>query len=396
MTISSSTAQTLPNDRNRVFDAFDSMGASTGALVADVPFGLGAIKETPSGTQVDGSNIALVGGTAAAAGATYVGVNALRARIDPATGVRRDKLDMAAHGVGSLTAAGIRVTPTLVSAVAGPAMADAITAVAPKLVKKKRDLAKITDTTEKKKVEKDNQVAKYTRMAVGGVGIGAVGLAAFMIRPSLFRGLSDDRVKFISDAAIQGRTFYRFEHEGRIVQNDFIGRKSEAEILAAIRESGRVAPRAGVGLKIRHQQGIDPFGGKSGHDIPGNAITSNRVVVGAIGAAGTLGMANAAAGADEEQRAAMWAGTAGVAAGTIAGTVGVGALTARMIQSRGHDTLLARNTALPKIPINMDTLKSYGKVVGVTGIPAGTSAGMYFNTFDDLDDITSTRSQFRK
>lgn len=400
MTISgTSPAQPLPTDRNRMLDALDAMGASTGAALADAAYVTQLAEVDETGMHADLGNIAIAGGTAAGLGAGYLTVKGLQSRLD-SSGSSRQLLDLAAHGasrLGTLARANsVRITPTLVAAVAGPAIADGITAVAPKVVKKQRDIASVTNASAKQAAAKDNQWAKYSRMAVAGTGVGALGIGAFMLRPSLFRGLTNDTVRFVSDAAIQGRTFASFRHEDTVVGLDFLGKRSDSEVREALRARGDGRLRDGAELTLRHRQGIDPFHGASNGDIPGNPVTSNRIAVGALGGAGTLALAGAAAAADPQQQTALWAGTAGVAAATVGGVAGVGALTRHMVRTRGTDTLLARNAAFPKIPINPDTLRSYGKVLSVTAVPAATSAGMYYNVFDDFEDIVSTRSQFRR
>jgi hypothetical protein len=66
-----------------------------------------------------------------------------------------------------------------------------------------------------------------------------------------------------------------------------------------------------------------------------------------------------------------------------------------MLANSGAGGLLAKNDFLMKP--NVEWIKKYASTIApITAVPAGTSASQYFNIVDDFDDITSTRSPFRK
>jgi hypothetical protein len=82
-----------------------------------------------------------------------------------------------------------RMTPTLVSAIAGPGVADAVSMIAPNVLPKyKKELP----ASEKKKVQ-------VLRAAIGGVAVAAVAAGVFLLKPNLFKGAG-----FFSEAALQG------------------------------------------------------------------------------------------------------------------------------------------------------------------------------------------------
>jgi len=86
---------------------------------------------------------------------------------------------------------GIRVTPTLVSAVLGPAAADAASYLAPNIV----------PSYKKGMSEGDKSAVQIKRAVAGGAVIGATAGLVWLVKPNLFRSAG-----FISDRAVNGFT----------------------------------------------------------------------------------------------------------------------------------------------------------------------------------------------
>jgi hypothetical protein len=128
-----------------------------------------------------------------------------------------------------------------------------------------------------------------------------------------------------------------------------------------------------------------------------DAVFSNRLLLAGAGGVGTLLLANKAAGEDDPGQQKLWWGlTAAAGAATVGATWGVGKLTQRsMLANEGAGGLLAKNQLFLKP--NIEWVKKYATTIApITAVPAGTAASQYFNIVDDFDDITSSRSPFRK
>lgn len=121
---------------------------------------------------------------------TLTGVNA---GIAAAVAVhQRDKLNIAgrptfSEGIRAAGTNALKVTPTLVSAIAGPAIADGISYIAPKFMPKYKKEMK---PAEKTKVQ-------AFRFVAGALAVGGLAGLAFLIKPSLFK-----KAGFISEATI--------------------------------------------------------------------------------------------------------------------------------------------------------------------------------------------------
>lgn len=94
----------------------------------------------------------------------------------------------AAEGARQFALNGVRITPTLVSAVAGPAIADGVTWLAPKRVPQYND-----DMTDNQKLR-----VQVLRGATGGVAVALLAGVAWLVRPQLFQ-----RAGFMSEHVIE-------------------------------------------------------------------------------------------------------------------------------------------------------------------------------------------------
>ncbi|MCW2922791.1 MAG: hypothetical protein JWM98_195 [Thermoleophilia bacterium] len=356
-------------------DGLSAMGSSVASVSKDVGNYTGTFRTGDDGPRFD---VLTVGGIVGA-NAGISGAMALAKRTDPLTGVKMglgDTLQSTAQTMGTNT---LRVTPTLVSAILGPAVADGVTMIAPNLVKKYKNTAEIKDLAVKKQTEKDNQNAKIARAVVGGAVVGLAAGAVFLLKPDLFKGFG---VNFVSDEAIQGATHYTTS-TGRIGSlTGVLTGKQIGESLKAI------------GKPLLDGESVNVV--KTMAPMARDAAFSNRAVLGTAGGIGTLLLANKTAGADDRDKVKWGAITAAAGALTIGATYGVGKLTERsMLANEGAGGILAKNQMLWKP--NIGWIKSYAsKIAPITAIPAGTAASQYFNVVSDFDDITSARSPFRK
>ena len=352
-----------------------AMGSSVGSTLTDVATFAGVKRDDEGGLQAAVDPFALGGFAAATTGPTAL--MALGNRVDPLTGISTSYVDRL--GATAATNA-IRVTPTLVSAVLGPAVADGVTLLAPNLVKKYTDTKDIRDATVKKQAEKDNQRSKITRAVVGGAVVGLAAGAAFLLKPDLFKKFN---VNFVSDEAIQGATKY-------------VTSTGRSGSLAGVVTASQIGERlTQIGKPLLSSETVNIV--KTVSPMARDAAFSNRVMLSAAGGLGTLLLANKAAGEDDPDRQKLlWGITAAAGAMTVGAGVGIGKLTERSIQANGGaGGLLAKNDLLWKP--NIEWVKSYAsKIAPITAVPAGTAASQYFNVVNDFDEITSTRSPFRK
>ena len=348
----------------------NSIGMSIGSILQDGAAFMGAetdedgnIKAGIDPLGVAGFGTATVGPTAIVAAANRT--NALTGQTTPYF-----------ESLGSTAkSAGIKVTPTLVSAIAGPAIADGVTMIAPNLVKKYKDTKSIKVASEKKQAEKDNQYAKISRGVAGAVVVGLAAGAVFLLRPDIFK-------KFGAGVthAIEGST--KFKVDGGNAQK-LVGVLDDAAI------------RSTLGATISPTSSIEIL--KTVSPMAKDAVFSNRVLMAGAGGAGTLLLANAAAGSEDPDRSKLlWGATALAGAATVGATYGIGKLTQGQISATGEATgVLAKNELFWKP--NVEWIKKYGTTIApITAIPAYTSASTYFNIFNDFDEITSSRSPFRK
>lgn len=360
-------------------EGLSAAAASSGSLLQDAATLAGAETHEDGSLKADADFLQL-GGAASVPLAT-TGLMATRNRIDPMTGAAAtnywDRLGMQAASNG------IRVTPTLVSAVAGPAIADGVSMIAPNLVKKYKDTKTITDATLKKQQEQDNKDAKWQRLAAGGIAVGLGAGVLFLLKPGVFSKFQKLDGTGLVDRAIQGTT--KFSVDGGAPQM-ISGNLDELALRAAMARNGK---------KLADDSAVDILGTVA--PMRRDAAFTNRAILGSAGGLGTLLLANNAAGQEDPERKKLMLGmTAAAGALTMGGVYGIGKLTQRSIQANsGAGGLLAKNDLLMKP--NIEWIKKYaGTIAPITAVPAGTAASQYFNIVDDFDDITATRSPFRK
>lgn len=349
-----------------------SISRSVGNILTDVGTYTGAA--TVEDGQVSAKPDPLSAGTFVGLTAGPTALMALGNRVDPLTGASTSYVDRL--GAQTKTNA-IRVTPTLVSAVLGPAIADGVTMIAPNLVKKYRDTKEIRNAEEKKQAEKENQAAKISRGIAGAVVVGLAAGAVFLLRPDVFK-------KFGAGVthAMEGST--RFTIDGK------------AHKLAGVLDQGTIrATMAAAGRPIASDAAVDIL--KTVSPMAKDAVFSNRLLMATAGGVGTVLMANKAAGEEDPDRQRLWWGlTAAAGAATVGSTYGIGKLTQGSLRANGGaGGLLARNDLFMKP--NVEWVKKYATTIApITAVPAYTSASQYFNIFNDFDEITATRSPFRK
>ncbi|MEO6866939.1 MAG: hypothetical protein ABI200_02855 [Gaiellales bacterium] len=344
-----------------------AMGSSIGSVITDTGSFVG-VATHEDGSLKAGIDIVGLGGAAA----VVTGPSALLAlggRINPLDG---SKISYAENFGSVLATNTVRITPTLISAVLGPAAADGVSMLAPNLVKKYTDTRLIKDADAKKQADRGNQMVKLSRAVAGGATVGLVAGAAFLIEPELFK-------KFGAGVshALEGSTAYTVNG----VAGKLTGVLDEAAI-------GRQL-LLGAGDKLEVLKTVAP--------MARDAMFSNRAIVASAGGIGTLLMVNAAAGEqDPGKQKLMWGLAAGTGALTVGATWGVGKLTQGSIRANGGaGGLLAKNQLLMKP--NIEWVKKFTSTIApITAFPAGTAASQYFNIVDDFETITATKSPFRK
>ncbi|MCW2927187.1 MAG: hypothetical protein JWM86_1155 [Thermoleophilia bacterium] len=349
------------------------MGRSFGSTLTDAATFVGVETDEDGSLRAGVDPLGLGGFAAATAGPTAL--MALRNRIDPLTGVSSSYVDR----LGSTAAANsIRVTPTLISAIAGPAIADGITMIAPNLVKKYKDTKDIKSAEDKKAAEKSNQQVKIARAVAGGAAVGIAAGVVFLLKPELFK-------KFGMGATFAAEGSTTFAVNGG----------SMIKLPGALNADQIRTASAALGKKLLDSDAINIV--KTVAPMAKDAAFSNRAILASAGGIGTLMLANTAAGEeDPDRKRLMWGLTAAAGALTVGGTYGIGKLTERSITANaGAGGLLAKNQMLMKP--NIEWIKKYATTIApITAVPAGTAASQYFNIVNDFDDITSTRSPFRK
>jgi hypothetical protein len=364
-----------------LIDGLSAMGNSVGSTLTDAATFAGVDANDDGSLKAGINPLALGGFAAVTAGPTAL--MAMRNRVDPLTGAATSYADR--FGAQAATN-GIRVTPTLISAVAGPAIADGITMIAPNLVKKYRDpkeaTKSITNAADKaaaeKQVNKDNQMAKIGRAVAGGAAVGLLAGVVFLLKPDLFKKFGDGVTH-----AIEGSTSFA-------VNGGKVTKLSGVLDANAIRQG-----MAAMNKPIASDAVINIV--KTINPMAKDAVFSNRLLVAAAGGAGTLFLANKAAGETDPDQKKLWWGITGAAAlATVGGTYGIGKLTQGSLAANGGTGgLLAKNQLFMKP--NIEWVKKYATTIApITAVPAGTAASQYFNIVDDFDDITNARSPFRK
>jgi len=421
------------------WDGIDNIGRSLRSTASDVASYTGVLETTDNGPA---SNVMNIGGFAAVTAGPVALAALVRSSVDPLTRATRSY----PQRLGATAATtGIKITPTLVSAVLGPAIADGATMLLPNLLPKYKDVSKMpTAKPEEKEAksaqEKANQKAKIGRAIAGGVIVGVAAAITFLVKPDIFKkfgsGLADAQASgkslqhFMNSEAVEGVTHY--------VSSNGVTGKIQG-VLNAEQIGGALAAVNRGGVSGETYTIVKQIAG-----MTRDAAFSNRFVTASIGGIATAMLANKAAGEQGEDGNKWWiaAGVAGAA--TIGATYGVGKLTERAVLSevgktvanvggkqkvlRGvldaegvrsalaptRDALTAaqaveivstaagdgmrRGIAKNRIMFkpNLAWIKSYGKIAGITAVPAGTAASQYFNIVSDFNDITSAKSPFRK
>ena len=388
---SASTGQGIP--RGSLLNTLDSMGAVTGAVLDDMGTRSGLTHHDEAGGPVlnIGSTAGIGGLALGASGVAGVAKELGRAS---ATNMKPTASMMAASSGQILIGGMLRVSPTLASAVIGPAAADGITYLAPNLVKKHVDTSRIYDSAARAKADKDNQYSRYSRIVAGGAVVGAIALGAYLLKPDLFRGIGGN---LVSSKVIQGSTDVI---TSRGVTHSLTGVLNDTAVLGRLADLGKLG--AGETATIVRTTG----------PAARSAVLTNRVAVGAAGTLATTLLANKAAGSTGDERRNWSIAAASVGAATLGGVVGIGALTRASEKTGGllsktgllhgpgktvvNDAALA-GTAFKFPKVNMDWIKSYGAIAGITAVPAGTAAGQYYNLFGgDFETITRTGSPWRR
>lgn len=213
----------------------------------------------------------------------------------------------------------IKVTPNLVAAVAGPAVADGVSYLLPNLVPRYKSTGhSLADTQQKNRVGTARGVA-------GAAAVAVAGATTWLIKPSLFK------------------------------KNLFAN--TERYEAAAV-------------------------------EMTRNGTFANRVAIGLVGGiAATLLLNRAVGKTDPTQRRNAMLETAGVGVATAAAIAGAGLLT----RGAGKAGLTAVSNGL--IPFQKPTKAMLGemvKVVAPLGSLAYLTSSKYFNTFDNLGNITGT------
>ncbi len=358
---------------------FSAMKRSMWAVTVDGLDFLGA-EVDEDGKLEPGFNPVDTLGTLAVAGVP-VTVAGLAGRTDLLSGTRMALGD----AIGTTAATGaLRLTPTLASAVLGPAIADGATMVAPNLVKAYKDPKTAKTDAEKSAVAANNEWSKNSRMVAGGLVVGLAAGAIFLLKPEWFKKFGVGVTQ-----AIEGVT--RYSVDGGKTFTKLAGAVDEATLRNTLTSTGvRLAAESDLVVKT-----VAP--------MVKDAVFSNRVLAAAAGGVGTLMLANAAAGEEDPGKRKLLMGlTAAAGVATIGGAYGIGKLTQRSIQSQSAAVAagatakgLAANELFWKP--NIEWIKKYATIIApITAVPAGTAASQYFNVVNDFDEITSTRSPFRK
>lgn len=310
-----------------VSDAWRALTHS-GMVAKDIATFAGVDLSQDSGPNIKPVNVA----TITTVNAAVAGMVAARKGAD----LGLNASQMGFNALGEMGLNGIRISPTLVSAVAGPAIADGITMAVPNLLPKyKREMS-----------VKDKNVVQAGRAIAGGLAVGLAAGIVFLVKPDLFK-----KIGFISEAARSG-----------IITN-------------------------GAGEVIRE---IAP--------MTKDAVFSHRMILGLAGGVGTLLLADKAVGEKDEGKKLMW-GVAAAATGalTIGGIAMMPKLTKGTLEASKVAFLPGGGGSALFWKPNVQWIKEYAqKIAPITAIPAGTAASQYFDIVSDFQTITAPRSPFNK
>lgn len=273
--------------------------------------------------------------------ATIAGVNASVSAVQAARATSELNLTRGQAALKFADAAGtnaLRLTPTLVSAIVGPAVADGAAYLMPNVIPKFKPTGNSTNDRKLK-----NEVGMW-RGGVAAVTVGTLAGVAWLLKPDLFR-----RAGFISQKAIDG-----FTH---------VGSDGVMRAVPSMTRDGAFA---------------------------------NRMTLGLVGTAATLALTNKALGEEGDGRRGWGAAAAATGVATLGSVVLAPALTRGATRSVGA-AFLPQNGLLPFWKPNLQWVKEYAaKVAPLTAIPAATSASTYMDVFNDFNEITGSRSPFRR
>lgn len=236
------------------------------------------------------------------------------------------------EGVSQAGTNALRVTPTLISAIAGPAVADGLSYIAPTILPKYKK--------EMKPAEKSR--VQIERAIIGGAAVGILAGLAFLIKPTLFK-----KTGLFNEAAI-------------------------SSLGAGLNAEGRMAKSA-----------VD-------------AVFSNRVILGAAGALGTLYLTGKAVDSNDPNHG-KYAIAAGVAGAVTLAAIGIAPKITRGAEGASKLAFMPGEQHALFFKPTLKWLGEYGKKVApLTMIPAGMSASQYYDIVSDFDTITSAKSPFNK
>ena len=376
-----------PSSNWGLVDTLTNMARSTGSTLTDAATYTGVAEARNDGSLSARPDVMTIAGVAGVNAAVATGM-AFGKRVDKLTGVVQPLGETFSDVPGVMAANSIRITPTLASAVLGPAIADGATMLLPNLVPKYKDTKDIRDTEAKKAQEKSNQRAKIGRAVAAGALVGVAAGIAFLVKPELFKKFQLSGGSGLVDQAINGTT-------------EFMVNGGPTRKLAGILTESQI--RSTMGVRVLADDTIQVL--KTAAGMSKDAVFTNRALMASAGGIGTLLLANHAAGEDDpDRKRLMWGLTAAAGAFTVGATYGIGKLTQKAATLNTSESSklvynaanrLANNDLLFKP--NLAWIKKYATTIApITAVPAGTAASQYFNIVSDFDDITAARSPFRK
>ncbi|MCW2960782.1 MAG: hypothetical protein JWM90_1169 [Thermoleophilia bacterium] len=399
--------ETPSSEQNSFFDFVGSASRSTANATRDGLYMVGIDLVNTDESPVGLDTVAGVG-LVTGANVGLASIAALQMRNETLRGGSPIPKGTTLSNIGTQTGLnGLRVTPTLVSAVAGPAVADGITRLAPNLVPK---VKKEMNASEKQK-------ATIIRGAVGAAAVGVAAGVVFLVKPDLFKKLG---VNFMSDKVIQatgGSTRY--------IRGGTVGTIADAKTATSIAAKLQAVNGEPVNAaSIRVLSTVDDqtkyvIGGREGtlpgmlddalltsllkeeaHVVKHNAVGksaafSNGAMVAGAGAIGSVATLNAMAGASEEDKVKWLAATAGVVGVATLGTVGIVKATSHASINGGPASFLTKNNSF--IKPTWQWIKEFGgKIAPITAVPAYMSASTYYDIVSDFSAITKPNTTFTR
>lgn len=232
----------------------------------------------------------------------------------------------------------LRLGPAVVSAVAGPAVADGLSYVVPNLMPKyKQDMS-----------TSDKRLVRVKRAVVGGASVGLGALILYLKFPNLF--------------------------------------KPKGGFLAA----SNMGINAGSRAAIAGHANVGAVGRMGG------GVYNNRMLLGAVGGVITLGLLNHTLGQDDKTK---WlAGTAAVGAATVGGAYAMKFLTKGGLQTAKGAARSSGVAFLPESGLvtfwkpNLKWIGEFANKVGMyTAVPAGTAAYNHFDVMGAFNEVTDPR-----